>query len=147
MPYNISRAAVIGAGIMGAGIAAHLANVGIPALLLDVVPPDAKDSSDRAARNRIAQTGLDRALKAKPAPAFYVPQNATQITIGNTEDDFERLAEVDWIVEAVVERLDIKHAVYERIEGVRRPDAIVSSNTSGLPAHMLVAGRSDDFSR
>jgi len=145
--YDIKRAAVIGAGIMGAGIAAHLANVGIPVTLLDIVPPDARDSTDRAARNRIAQTGLDRALKAKPASAFYTPANAKLVTIGNTEDDFDKLAEADWIVEAVFERLDIKQPLFARIEGVRKPGSIVSSNTSGLPAHMLVEGRGEDFQR
>jgi 3-hydroxyacyl-CoA dehydrogenase len=147
MGYNIQRAAVIGAGIMGAGIAANLANAGIPVLLLDVVPADAKDSTDRAARNRITQTGLDNALKARPASAFYTPRAARLVTIGNTEDDFGKLAEVDWIVEAVVERLDVKHDVFKRIEGVRKPDSIISSNTSGLPAHQLVEGMGDDFQR
>src|SRR5215470_7301481 len=101
MSYEIRRAAVIGAGIMGAGIAALLANVGMPVLLLDIVPPEAKDSMDRVARNRFAQTGLERALKARPASAFYSDQAARLVTIGNTEDDLERLGDVDWIVEAV----------------------------------------------
>jgi 3-hydroxyacyl-CoA dehydrogenase len=147
MPYNISRAAVIGAGIMGAGIAAHLANVGIPVTLLDVVPPEAKNSTDRAARNRFAQTGVDRALKAKPAPAFYVPQAARLVTVGNIEDDFAKVADADWIVEAVFEQLDVKHGIYNKIEAARRPGSIVSSNTSGLPAHMLVQGHGEDFRR
>ena len=147
MTYNIQRAAVVGAGYMGAGIAALLANVGIPTLLLDIVPPQAKDSQDRAARNAIAQSGVDKALKAKPASAFYTPRAARLVTVGNMEDDFERLSEVDWIVEAVVERPDIKHEVFGRIERVRKPSAIVSSNTSGLPAHLLVEGRGDDFQR
>ncbi|MGZ3585113.1 MAG: 3-hydroxyacyl-CoA dehydrogenase family protein, partial [Ktedonobacterales bacterium] len=132
---------------MGAGIAALLANAGIPVLLLDIVPPQAKDSRDRAARNAIAQSGVDKALKAKPAPAFYTPRAAKLVTVGNTEDDFERLSEVDWIIEAVIERPDIKHEVFGRIEQVRKPSAIISSNTSGLPAHLLVEGRSDDFQR
>jgi 3-hydroxyacyl-CoA dehydrogenase len=145
--YDISRAAVIGAGIMGSGIAAHLANVGIPVTLLDIVPPDATQSSDRAARNRIAQTGLDRALKARPASAFYVPQAARRVTIGNIEDDFDTVGEADWIVEAVFERLDVKHDIFARIDRARKPDSIVSSNTSGLPAHLLVEGHSADFGR
>lgn len=147
MTYNIQRAAVVGAGYMGAGIAALLANAGIPVLLLDIVPPQAKDSRDRAARNAIAQSGVDKALKAKPASAFYTPRAARLVTVGNTEDDFERLSEVDWIVEAVIERPDIKHEVFGRIEQVRKPSAIVSSNTSGLPAHLLVEGRGDEFKR
>ena len=142
---SISRAAVIGAGVMGSGIAAHLANVGIPVLLLDVVPDDTKDSSNRAERNRIAQTGLEKAIRARPASAFYTPQSAKLVTVGNTEDDLARLGEVDWIIEAVFEQLDIKTALYARLEEVRRPDTIVSSNTSGLPASLLLAGRSQQF--
>ena len=147
MSYNIQRAAVIGAGIMGAGIAALLANVGIPVTLLDVVPADAKDSTDRAARNRLGQTGLERALKAKPASAFFTPQNAKLVTIGNIEDDLARVSEVDWIVEAVFEQLDVKRDLYARIEPLRRPGSIISSNTSGLPANLLLEGRSEDFRR
>jgi 3-hydroxyacyl-CoA dehydrogenase len=147
MSYNIQRGAVIGAGIMGAGIAAHLANAGIPVLLLDIVPSDAENSTDRAARNRLAQTGLDRAIKAKPASAFYAQRSAKLVTVGNTEDNLDKLAEADWIVEAVFEELSVKRALYERIEAVRRPGSIISSNTSGLPATMLLEGRSDDFRR
>ncbi|HEX6819003.1 MAG TPA: 3-hydroxyacyl-CoA dehydrogenase/enoyl-CoA hydratase family protein [Ktedonobacterales bacterium] len=147
MTYNIKRAAVLGAGIMGAGIAAQLANADIPVLLLDIVAPDAKNSTDRAARNRIAATGLERALKAKPASAFYDAKNARRVTIGNTEDDWEQLREVDLIVEAVIEQLDVKHDVYARLEGVRKPDGIVTSNTSGLPARLLVEGRNEEFAR
>ncbi|MFL5696094.1 MAG: 3-hydroxyacyl-CoA dehydrogenase/enoyl-CoA hydratase family protein [Ktedonobacteraceae bacterium] len=141
MPYQIRRAAVLGAGVMGAAIAAHLANVGIPSLLLDIVPPDAgKD------RDKVARMGLERALKAKPA-AFYSKRAASLVTIGNVEDDLEELADVDWIIEAVVERLDIKHSLYTKIEQVLTPGTIISSNTSGLPAHMLSEGRSEDFRR
>jgi|SRR5579871_1703686 3-hydroxyacyl-CoA dehydrogenase len=147
MSYDIKRAAVVGAGIMGAGIAAHLANVGIPVLLLDIVPDDAKGTTNRAARNRIAQAGLDKAIKAKPASAFYTTRSAKLVTVGNTEDDLARLGEVDWIVEAVFEQLDIKTDLYARIEQVRRPGTIISSNTSGLPATMLLEGRSEDFRR
>src|SRR5258708_13136389 len=99
MGLNIRRAAVIGAGIMGAGIAANIANAGIPVLLLDVVPPDAQDSSDRAARNRIAQSGLDKALKAKPAPAFFSPRDAPLFTLPNTEPPFATLRDAAWIVD------------------------------------------------
>src|SRR5215469_13463459 len=145
MPYEIRRAAVIGAGTMGAGIAAQIANAGIPVDLLDIVPDDAKDSTNRAARNRITQGGLDRAIKAKPASAFYSKGDARLVTVGNVEDDIGRLAEADWIVEAVFERLDVKKATYDRIEAVRRPDSIVSSNTSGIPARLLTEGRGEGF--
>ena len=139
MTYQIRKAAVIGAGVMGAAIAAHLANVGIPSLLLDIVPPDAKRD-----RDIVARTGLEKALKAKPA-AFYSKRAAKLITLGNIEDDLEDLSEVDWIIEAVVERLDIKQSLYSKIELVLTPGTIISSNTSGLPAHQLVEGRSPDF--
>jgi 3-hydroxyacyl-CoA dehydrogenase len=148
MNYNIAKAAVIGAGVMGGGIAAHLANVGIPSLLLDIVPPAASSPAAGRAedRNRLARQGLQRQLDAKPA-AFYTKQAAALITIGNTEDDWERLREVDWIIEAVPEVLSIKRDTFARIEQVRRTDAIVSSNTSGIPASQLMAGRGEDFRR
>jgi 3-hydroxyacyl-CoA dehydrogenase len=141
MPYQIRKAAVLGAGVMGAAIAAHLANVGIPSLLLDIVPPGAgKD------RDKIARMGLEKAINARPA-AFYSKKAARLVTVGNIEDDLEELADVDWIIEAVVERLDIKHNLYVQIEQVLTPGTIISSNTSGLPAHMLTEGRSEDFRR
>src|ERR1700737_3404423 len=132
--YQVRKAAVIGAGIMGAGIAAHLANVGIPSLLLDIVPANAGND-----RNVIARTGVEKALKARPA-AFTSPKNAGLITVGNIEDNLADLAGVDWIVEAVVERPDIKHQLYEKIETILQPGMIISSNTSGLPAHLLTEG-------
>jgi 3-hydroxyacyl-CoA dehydrogenase len=139
--YAVRKVAVLGAGVMGAAIAAHLANVGIPSYLLDIVPPgDTKD------RDIIARTGLEKALQARPA-SFYSKRAAKLITIGNIEDDLEVLADVDWIIEAVVERLDIKHVLYGKIEMVLTPGTIISSNTSGLPAHMLVEERSEDFRR
>ncbi len=141
MTYQIRKAAVLGAGVMGAAIAAHLANVGIPSLLLDIVPTgEVKD------RNVIARTGLEKMLKAKPA-AFYSKRGAQLITIGNVEDDLAKLADVDWIVEAVIERPDIKQSLYSKIETVLQPQTIISSNTSGLPAQLLVEGRSELFRR
>jgi 3-hydroxyacyl-CoA dehydrogenase len=141
MTYQIRKAAVLGAGVMGAAIAAHLANVGIPSLLLDIVSPDAgKD------RDKVARTGLEKTLKARPA-AFYSKRAASLVTVGNIEDDLEELSDVDWIIEAVVERLDIKHDLYVKLEQVLTPGTIISSNTSGLPAHMLTEGRSEDFRR
>src|SRR5258708_32066893 len=110
--YQIRRAAVLGAGVMGEAIAAHLANVGIPSLLLDIVPADAGND-----RSKIARAGLEKILKAKPA-AFYAKKAAALVTVGNTEDNLADLAEVDWIIEAVVERLDIKHKLYAQIETV-----------------------------
>src|ERR1700730_8266056 len=141
MPSQIRKAAVLGAGVMGAAIAAHLANVGIPSLLLDIVPSNAgKD------RSVVARTGLEKALKARPA-AFYSPKSARLVTAGNIEDDLDKLGEVDWVIEAVVERLDIKQSLYEKVEKVVRPGTIITSNTSGLPAHLLTGGRSETFRR
>ncbi|HEX9133346.1 MAG TPA: 3-hydroxyacyl-CoA dehydrogenase/enoyl-CoA hydratase family protein [Ktedonobacteraceae bacterium] len=141
MPYQIRKAAVLGAGVMGAAIAAHLANAGIPSLLLDIVPPDAGQD-----RDRVARTGLEKAINARPA-AFYSKRVARLVTVGNIEDDLDELTNVDWIIEAVVERLDIKRALYAKIEQVLAPGAIITSNTSGLPAHMLTQGRSQAFRR
>ncbi len=141
MAYQIRKAAVLGAGVMGAAIAAHLANVGIPSLLLDIVPPDAG-----ADRDKVARIGLEKALNARPA-AFYNKKAAKLITIGNIEDDLDKLSEVDWIIEAVVERLDIKRPLYEQVERVLTPGTIITSNTSGLPAHVLTEGRSEAFRR
>ncbi|HEY5004502.1 MAG TPA: 3-hydroxyacyl-CoA dehydrogenase NAD-binding domain-containing protein, partial [Ktedonobacteraceae bacterium] len=141
MSYHIRKVAVLGAGVMGAAIAAHLANVGIPSLLLDIVP-----SGEKKDRDVVARTGLEKTLKARPA-AFYSKRAASLITIGNVEDDLEELADVDWIVEAVIERVDIKRALYSKIETVLTPGTIISSNTSGLPAHMLLEERSEDFRR
>ncbi|HEX6109860.1 MAG TPA: 3-hydroxyacyl-CoA dehydrogenase/enoyl-CoA hydratase family protein, partial [Ktedonobacteraceae bacterium] len=141
MPYHIRKAAVLGAGVMGAAIAAHLANVGIPSLLLDIVPADAGQD-----RDKLARMGLERAINARPA-AFYSKRAAKLVTVGNIEDDLGELANVDWIIEVVVERLDIKRALYANVEHVLRPGIIITSNTSGLPASMLTEGRSEAFRR
>ena len=127
---------------MGARISAHLANAGVPSYLLDIVPPDA----DGAARNRIAAAGLEAAVKAKPA-AFFKPSLARLVTIGNFEDDLQKLAEVDWIIEAVVEDMEIKRTLLRKIEGIRKPGTIITTNTSGLPVGKIVEGFSQDFRR
>ncbi len=147
MSYKIQRAAVVGAGIMGAGIAALLASAGIPVLLLDIVPPDAPDSADPAVRNRFALGGIEKALKARPASAFFTTRAAQLVTPGNTTDDLEKLAGVDWIVEAIVEDIGVKRDLFARIEGVRTSGTIISSNTSGLPATMLLEGHGEEFRR
>ena len=139
---RIHKVAVLGAGTMGARIAAHFANAGVPSLLLDIVPPDA----DGPARNKIAAAGLDALKKSKPA-AFFEPSLARLISIGNFEDDLKRLADVDWIIEAVVENLDIKRSLLRRVEAVRKPGTIVTTNTSGLPVGKIAEGFSDDFRR
>jgi len=137
---RIHKVAVLGAGTMGARIAAHFANAGVPSYLLDIVPPDA----DGPARNKIAVAGLEAAKKSKPA-AFFEPALARLVTVGNLEDDLKHLSEVDWIIEAVVENLEIKRALLKKVEAVRKPGTIVSTNTSGLPVAKIAEGFSDDF--
>jgi len=127
---------------MGARIAAHFANAGVPSYLFDIVPPDA----DGAARNQIAAAGLDAAKKSKP-PAFMEASLARLVTVGNFEDDIKKLADVDWIIEAVVENLDIKRALLKKVEAVRKPGTIITTNTSGLPVGKIAEGFSDDFRR
>src|SRR5215472_4140923 len=125
---RINKVAILGAGTMGARISAHLANAGVPNYLLDIVPPDA----DGPARNKVAAAGLDAARKAKPA-AFFDASLPRLVTVGNFEDDLRKLAEVDWIIEAVVENLEIKRTLLKRVDAVRKPGTIVTTNTSGLP--------------
>jgi 3-hydroxyacyl-CoA dehydrogenase len=137
---RINKVAILGAGTMGARIAAHFANAGVPSYLFDIVPPDA----DGPARNKIAAAGLEAAKKSKPA-AFMEPSLARFITVGNFEDDIKKLAEVDWIIEAVVENLEIKRALLKKVEAVRKPGTIVTTNTSGLPVGRIAEGFSDDF--
>ena len=142
MQRRIEKVAVLGAGTMGSRIAAHLANAGVPSYLLDIVPPDA----DGPARNRIAAAGLEAAVKSKPA-AFFEPSLAKLVTIGNFEDDLAKLADVDWIIEAVVEDLEIKRTLLRRIEAIRKPGTIITTNTSGLPVAKIVDGFPDEFRR
>jgi 3-hydroxyacyl-CoA dehydrogenase len=154
MTYTMRRAAVIGAGTMGAALAAHLANAGVSVLLLDIVPPQltAEEKkkgltlADKEVRNRFPRSGLDRSLKSRPAD-FMVPELAARITIGNLEDDFEKLKEVDWILEAIVENLEIKRDLMARLEKVRAQGAIVSTNTSGIPVAHIADGRTAEFRR
>jgi 3-hydroxyacyl-CoA dehydrogenase len=139
---RINKVAVLGAGTMGARIAAHFANAGVPSYLFDIVPPDA----DGAARNKIATAGLDAAKKSKPA-AFMAPSLARFVTVGNFEDDLKKLADVDWIIEAVVENLDLKRALLKKVEAIRKPGTMITTNTSGLPVGKIAEGFSDDFRR
>ncbi|RLA19242.1 MAG: 3-hydroxyacyl-CoA dehydrogenase [Gammaproteobacteria bacterium] len=135
---EIQKVAVIGAGVMGAGIAAHIANAGLPVILLDIVPEGAEN------RNIIAEGAIAKLLKVQPA-AFMHKRNAKRVTAGNIEDHLELLADVDWIVEAVIERLDIKQNLYKKIDAVRKPGSLVSSNTSTIPLALLTEGMPDDF--
>ncbi|MGP8157917.1 MAG: 3-hydroxyacyl-CoA dehydrogenase NAD-binding domain-containing protein [Candidatus Acidiferrales bacterium] len=152
MKHLIERAAVLGAGTMGARIAAHLANAGIPCYLLDIVPAKLTEAekrqglslADPAVRNRIVLVGLDAAGKSRPA-AFFTPATARLVTAGNFDDNLAWCGQADWIIEAVAENLEIKHNLFERVEAVRKPGSIVTSNTSGLPIRILSEGRTDDF--
>src|SRR5687767_4113952 len=149
---RVERAAVLGAGTMGAQIAAHLANAGVPTLLLDIPPRELTPEEQKKGltldnlrvRSRIASSGLEAAVKAKPA-AFSVPELASLVTPGNFDDDLAKIKDCDLIIEAVVENLNIKRSLFERVEQHRRPGSIVASNTSGIPIHLLAEGRSDDF--
>jgi 3-hydroxyacyl-CoA dehydrogenase len=152
MMRRLEKVAVLGAGTMGARIAAHLANAGFPCYLLDIVPRELSAQEIRkeltldnpAVRNRIVLSGLDAARKSRPA-AFVTPETARLITPGNLEDNLAWCGEVDWIIEAVAENLDIKRQLFERVETVRQPGTIVTTNTSGLPIHLIAEGRSADF--
>ncbi|HRJ15073.1 MAG TPA: 3-hydroxyacyl-CoA dehydrogenase family protein, partial [Saprospiraceae bacterium] len=148
MSRRIKKAAVLGSGVMGSGIACHFANIGLEVLLLDILPPNLSDAekSNRAARNRMADTALANALKSKPAP-LYDKKFASRIQTGNFEDDMARIKDCDWVIEVVVERLDIKKQIFEQVDRLRKPGSIVSSNTSGIPIHLMLEGRSDDFRR
>src|SRR5450432_1157429 len=139
---RIHRVAILGAGTMGARIAAHFANAGVPSYLLDIVPAGAEGS----ARNKIAAAGLEAAKKSKPA-AFMEASLARFVTVGNFEDDLKKLADVDWIIEAVVENLDLKQALLRKVEAIRKPGTIITTNTSGLPVGKIAEGFSDDFRR
>jgi len=143
---RINKVAILGAGTMGARIAAHFANAGVPSYLLDIVPADAAPGASAAVRNKIAAAGLDAAKKSKPA-AFMDAALARFVTVGNFDDDLKKLAEVDWIIEAVVENLELKRALLRKVEAIRKPGTIVTTNTSGLPVGKISEGFSDDFRR
>ncbi|HXM96409.1 MAG TPA: 3-hydroxyacyl-CoA dehydrogenase NAD-binding domain-containing protein [Candidatus Dormibacteraeota bacterium] len=144
MKRRIDKAVVLGAGTMGSRIAAHLANTGLPVSLLDMAPPGVKPEAPRGDRNKIVLAGLDAAKKTKPA-AFFVPRLADKMSIGNFEDDLALCRDADWIIEAVAENLEIKRKLFSRVSQYRKPGAIVTTNTSGLPVHLIAEGMSDDF--
>jgi len=147
MVRRIEKVAVIGSGIMGGGIAALCAGAGVKTILLDIVPFDLKEEekNDPKAKNKIVQAGLDAQLKAKPSAFFDKKDDLNLLEIGNLDDDFDKLADCDLIIEVIVENLKIKQNLFERIEKVRKPDAIIASNTSGLPLKAMAEGRSQSF--
>ena len=150
----IRKAAVLGSGVMGSGIAAHLANIGIPTLLLDLVPSELSEEeaakgltlNDKAVRNRMSENALKKLLKQKPQP-LTMANHISLIEAGNLEDDLPRLKEVDWIIEVVVENLQIKQKLFETIDPFRKPGSIISSNTSGISIEEMAEGRSEDFQK
>ena len=151
MTYKIHSVVVVGAGTMGAALAAHLANIGVPVTLLDIVPNKLKPEEeaakltlkDKTVRNRIVNEGWDRCIKARPAN-LMASDLATLVKLGNLEDDFEVIAKADWIVEAIVENLKIKQDLMKRIDAIRKPQAIISTNTSGIPIKDIVEGLSKE---
>ena len=152
MKYNIHKVVVIGSGTMGGGIAAHLANAGVSVTLLDIVPNKLTPEEEKqgltlespAVRNRIVREGLDRAVKSRPA-SFVTGEHAALVGIGNLEDDFAVVGQADWVIEVIVENLAVKRQLMERIDAVRKPYAIISTNTSGIPVASIAEGRSDSF--
>lgn len=151
---RINKVAVIGSGIMGSGIACHFANIGVEVLLLDIVPRELNDAEkkkgltleDKVVRNRIVNTDLQKAIKSNPAPLYH-KDFAKRITTGNLEDDIAKVKTADWIIEVVVERLDIKKQVFENLDKHRKPGTLITSNTSGIPIKFMSEGRSEDFQK
>ena len=151
---RIKKVAIIGSGIMGSGIACHFANIGVDVLLLDIVPRELNDAEkakgltldNKVVRNRLVNDALAASLKSKPSPIYH-QSFAKRITTGNLEDDIAKVAHVDWIMEVVVERLDIKKQVFEKLEKHRTPGTLITSNTSGIPIHFMSEGRSEDFQK
>ena len=148
MQRRIRKVAVLGSGVMGSGIAAHFANIGCEVLMLDILPRDLKDEEkdNRAARNRIADGALKAALKNKLNP-LYTKDFARRITTGNFEDDLAKIKDYDWVIEVIIENLKIKQQVFARVDALRRPGTLVSSNTSSIAIHLMAEGRSEDFKK
>lgn len=142
----INKVAVLGSGVMGSRIACHFAGIGVQVLLLDMVSKGAEESTKPAERNKLVNDALLSAIKSNPSPVF-TKDVAKRITTGNFDDNLKEIANYDWIIEVVVERLDIKQMIYEKVEKFRKPGTLVTSNTSGIPIHMMAEGRSDDFKK
>src|SRR5687768_4962833 len=142
----IRKVAVLGSGIMGSRIALHFAGIGIPVLLLDMVPAEAKENTARAARNKLVNDALQAAIKSNPSPVYH-KDVVKKVSTGNFDDDLKGISSCDWVIEVVVERLDIKRSLYEKVEQHRKPGTLITSNTSGIPIHLLSEGRSEDFKK
>ena len=148
MNYRLKKVAVLGSGIMGSGIACHLANVGMEVVMLDIVTPDLNDEKSKSTveRNQLVNSALQKTIKSKPAPLYH-KSFASRIKTGNFEDDFQKIAESDWIIEVVVENLKIKKQIFEKVDKYRKKGSLVSSNTSSIPINLLAQYRSDDFKK
>ncbi|MCK9450208.1 MAG: 3-hydroxyacyl-CoA dehydrogenase NAD-binding domain-containing protein [Bacteroidales bacterium] len=152
MKRTINKVAVLGSGVMGSGIACHYANIGLDVLLLDIIPREANDAEkskglslkDKVVRNRIVNDSLAAALKSKPSP-IYKQSFAKRINTGNFDDDLHKINDCDWIIEVVIERLDIKQQVFEKVEKFRKPGSLITSNTSGISVEKMIEGRTEDF--
>jgi len=154
MNRKIKKVTVLGSGVMGSAIACHFANIGCSVLLLDMVPRELTDTEskkglsleDKSVRNRLVNDFLKASLKSKPSPIYH-QSFASRIETGNFDDDFEKIATCDWVIEVVVERLDIKKIIFDKVDKYRKPGTLVSTNTSGIPIHMMLEGRSEDFKK
>ena len=148
MNYRLKKVTVLGSGIMGSGIACHLANVGMEVIMLDIVTPDLNDEKSKSTveRNKLVNSALQKTIKSKPAPLYH-KSFASRIKTGNFEDDFQKIAESDWIIEVVVENLKIKKQIFEKVDKYRKKGSLVSSNTSSIPINLLAKDRSDDFKK
>src|SRR5579871_4008636 len=144
MAFQIRKAGVIGSGTMGSGIASLLAGVGIPVTLLDVAAKDTKPGDPPSKRNALVLDNLNKLKKSRPAQLLQ-PEDISRISIGNLADDLDKLSDADWIIEVIVEKLDVKQELMAKLDEVRRPDSIVTSNTSGLSINAIAKGRSEGF--
>ena len=146
MKRTIKKVAVLGSGVMGSRIACHFAGIGVQVLLLDIVAKEATESKDAKARNKIVNDSLAAAIKSNPSPVYH-KDVIKKITTGNFDDNMKDITGCDWIIEVVVERLDIKQKIFEQVEKFRKPGTLITSNTSGIPIHLMAEGRSDDFKK
>ncbi|HEY0677565.1 MAG TPA: 3-hydroxyacyl-CoA dehydrogenase NAD-binding domain-containing protein [Chitinophagaceae bacterium] len=143
---SIKRVAVLGSGVMGSRIALHFAGIGVQVVLLDIVPKEAAESTVKAERNKLVNDALQAAIKSNPSPAYH-KDVIKKVTTGNFDDDMKLIGQCDWVIEVVVERLDIKQKVFEQVEKHRKPGTLITSNTSGIPIHLMAEGRSEDFNK
>ena len=146
MKRNIKKVVVLGSGVMGSRIACHFAGAGVQVLLLDMVPKDFESSTKPAERNKLVNDALQAAVKSNPSPV-YTKDVLKKISTGNFTDNMKDISGADWIIEVVVERLDIKQKIFEQVEQFRKPGTLITSNTSGIPIYMMAEGRSDDFKK